>query len=78
MESIFTFVNKLKIEKGDLLVFRVTKKEQLDNLKTPIAKLAEMVGSRGGLILFIQDDIEIEKLPPEQMEKHGWIRKDDT
>lgn len=72
-EDYVALVNKLKIDRGDVLIFRIPRKfnpppERLEDLMRYVRK-------HGGYVLFVAKDIEIEKLPEDKMEKMGWVRK---
>lgn len=66
-------INRLKIKPGDVLIFRIPRR--FNPPSDRIKDLMEYVGSHGGYVLFVTKEIEVEKLPEEQMEKLGWVRK---
>ena len=73
-QDFIGIVNKLKIEPGDVLIFRIPR-----NFNPPQERLKELVRyvhNFGGYVLFAAKDIEIEKYTEEQMAKMGWIRKE--
>jgi hypothetical protein len=67
-------LNKLKIEKGDVLIFRIPK-----NFNPPqhaLKQLTKYVSDSGGYILFAAKHIQVEHFSEEKMNKMGWYRKD--
>jgi hypothetical protein len=40
--------------------------------------MSEIIKSKGGQVLIVDENINIEHLPENEMEKIGWIKKNDT
>jgi hypothetical protein len=79
MESIFTIVEKINIQKGDILIVRINgNKYNIKDLIRPIEHMSEIIKSKGGQVLIVDENINIEHLPENEMEKIGWIKKNDT
>lgn len=67
-------VKKLEINKGDLIIVKIPNGIDLNRLD--MRKISQFIFERGGVTLFINKDMDIEELNPEEMEKFGWVRKD--
>lgn len=79
MESIFTIVEKINIQKGDILIVRINgNKYNIKDLKHPIKHISEMIKSKGGQLIVIDENISLEHLPENEMEKIGWIKKNES
>ena len=73
-EELTAHINKLKIDPGDLIVFRVPK--IFNPPKRLLEELSRHVGKQGGFLVFAAKEMEVEKFNVKQMEKLGWVRKE--
>ena len=68
-------IKKLKIDNGDIIIFRIREMSKTDFAKKTVVELSKFVRDQGGILIFASTEMKVEKFNEKQMNKMGWYRK---